>query len=99
MKKSENTNLNDKPALAVIHELRKQLLKAQNGQCGKIAEINNFKIRFVFFKQKGQTFFRADISVELCIYIFLLCLNCDNFTNNQLLTTTKRALKGYIDNL
>lgn len=99
MKKSENTNLNDKQALAVINELRHQLLKVQNGQCGKIAEINNFKIRLVFFKQKGQTFFRADISVELCVYIFLLCLNCDDFTNSQLLTITKRSLKGYTDNL
>lgn len=97
--KSDNTNLNDKQALAVIHDLRHQLLKVQNGQSGKIATINGFKIRLVFFKQKGQMFFRADISVELCVYIFLLCLNCDNFTNNQLLTITKRALKGYTDNL
>lgn len=99
MKNIENTNLNDKQALAVIDDLRKQLLKVQNGHAGKIVTINNFKIRLVFFKQKGQTFFRADISVELCLYIFLLCLNCGNFTNKQLLTITKRALKGYTDNL
>ena len=99
MKKSENTNSNDKQALAVIDDLRQQLLKVQNGHCGKIATINGYKIRLVFFKEKGQTFFRADISAGLCAYVFLLCLNCDNFTNNQLLTITKRALKGYSDNL
>ena len=85
--------------IEIIDSLRQQLLKVQDGHCGKIATINNYKIRLVFFKQKGQTFFRADISAGLCAYIFLLCLNCDNFTNNQLLTITKRALKGYANNL
>lgn len=43
--------------IEIIDNLRKQLLKVQNGHCGNFATINGNKIRLVFLNKTGKRFF------------------------------------------
>ena len=94
MKKSENTNLNDKQALAVIDDLRQQLLKVQNGHAGKFFFYKNFHLKIELFKENGKEIFRADIAFEFFAVKFLASFYSDFFTSKQILEIIKKTLKG-----
>lgn len=96
MKKSENTNLTDKQALAIIDDLRQQLLKVQNGHSGKFFFYKNTHLKIELFKENGKEIFRADIAFEFFAVKFLTAFYSDFFTSKQILNIIKTALKSYI---
>ena len=97
MNKSENTNLNDKQALAVIDDLRHQLLKVQNGHCGKFFFYKNTHLKIEIFKERGKEILRADIAIEFFAVKFLTAFYSDFFTSKQMLNIIKTTLKAFTD--
>ena len=95
MKKSENTNLNDKQALAVIDDLRQQLFKVQNGHAGKFFFYKNIYLKIELFKENKKEIFHADIAIQYFAVKFLAAFYSDFFTSKQILNIIKTALKSY----
>ena len=97
MKKSENTNLNDKQAIAAIDDMR-QGLRSMTDKCF-FYEDSPLKIEF--FKGNGKENLRAELILldEETNQIgqrFLASFYSELFTNEQIFNIIKTALKSYI---
>lgn len=98
MKKSENTNLNDKQAIALIDDLRKRL----RNMTGKVFVYENFTLKIELYKGNGKENLRAELILldektnQIVGQKFLAALYSELFTSEQIFNIIKTALKSYI---
>ena len=98
MKKSENTNLNDKQAIAAIDDMR-QGLRSMTDKC---FFYENSPLKIEFFKGNGKENLRAELILldeetsEILGQRFLASFYSELFTSEQIFNIIKTALKSYI---
>ena len=95
--KSDNINLNDKQAIAMIDDLRQRL----NTMTDKIFVYENFTLKIELFKENGKEILRADLMIlnpktsEILGQRFLASFYSGLFTSEQIFNIIKTALKSY----
>ena len=96
--KSDNTNLNDKPAIAAIDAMRQRL----NTMTDKYFVYENFTLKIELFKTNGKENLRADLILldektnQNIGQRFLASFYSELFTSEQIFNIIKIALKSYI---
>lgn len=95
--KSENTNLTDKQAIAMIDAMRQRL----NTMTDKIFVYENFTLKIELYKGSGKENLRAELILldektsEILGQRFLASFYSDFFTSEQIFNIIKTALKSY----
>ena len=97
MKKSENTNLTDKQAIALIDDLRRRL----NTMTDKSFFYEDFLLKIELYKGSGKENLRADLILldektnQSIGQRFLASFYSGIFTSEQIFNIVKLALKSY----